>query len=236
MTNNNDNALQFPFFPNREQIRSFKRNIPVSVYDFYITDEIKEVDAYIELIQTLKSADPQDTVFIYLNTPGGNLYTTIQILSAINTTHAKVITCMEGQICSAGTFIFLKGDTKLVNPHCTFMIHNYSQSTSGKGNEVVQHINYMGDYFNKLAADIYQNFLTQEEIKRVVAGEDIWMHSHEVVERLKANKHDYMYTGEDLDLSLDVDTKLEAKKDGKRKASTSSKRRVTKKKTTKRKE
>lgn len=199
-TNNNSEFHQFPFFPNRDQIRSFKRNIPVSIYDFYIVDDIKEPEAYIEMIQTLKSADPQDTVFIYLNTNGGNLYTAVQILSAMSNSPARVITCLEGQVCSAGTFIFLKGDAKLVNPNCTFMIHNYSQATSGKGNEVVQHINFMGDYFKKLAVDIYKDFLTAEEIDSVVSGNNLWMDSHEVATRLHNNGHDFAYTGDDLEL------------------------------------
>jgi ATP-dependent protease ClpP protease subunit len=197
---NNEPQQIFPFFPHKEQIRSFKRNIPVSVYDFYIIDEIKEPDRYLELIHTLKTADPHDTIFIYLNTVGGDLYTTIQILAAMNGSHAKIITCLEGQACSAGTFIFLKGDTKLVSPHSTFMIHNYSQATSGKGNEVVQHVNYMGDYYKQLASDIYGDFLTKEEIEVVVNGDDLWMGSHEVIRRLHENGHEYAYTGEDFEI------------------------------------
>lgn len=209
-TNNNNNIEMpiFPFLPNKEQIRSFKRNIPVAVYDFYITDEIKDPDIYMELIHTLKSADPQDTVFIYLNTPGGNLHTTIQILAAMNSSHAKVVTCLEGQACSAGTLIFLKGDTKIVNPHCTFMVHNYSQVTSGKGNEVVEHVNFMEDYFKRLAEDVYEGFLTKDELATVIAGRDLWMDSYELVSRLDANDHDYIYTGQDLDVILDVTTEV----------------------------
>lgn len=207
--NNNNDPQIFPFIPTREQIRSFKRTMPVSIYDFYISDEIKsDVDVYIELIHTLKTADVNDTIFIYLNTPGGDLYTTVQLLSAMNASHAKIVTCMEGRVCSAGTFIFLKGDVKLINPHCTFMIHNYSQTTSGKGNEVVQQINYMGDYFNRLAADIYKNFLTKKEIDEVIRGNDLWFHSNEVAERLAEKGHEYIYTGSELDLSLKIDTKL----------------------------
>lgn len=205
MVDNSDNntEYQFPFLPNREQIRSFKRNIPVSVYDFYIVGDIKEPDAYLEMMQTLKSADPQDTVFIYLNTNGGNLYTTIQIMAAIANSHAKVVTCLEGQVCSAGTFIFLKGDAKIVNPHSTFMIHNYSQTTSGKGNEVVSHINFMKEYFNKLANDVYKDFLTESEIAVVVDGNDLWMDSHEVIKRLREHGHECVYTGTDLESETD---------------------------------
>lgn len=213
MNNNNQAEFPiFPIFPNKDSIRSYKRVIPISIYDFYIIDDIEDPEKYLELIQTLKSAEPQDTIFIYLNTNGGSLNTTIQILSAMNSSQAKVVTCLEGQVCSAGTFIFLKGDTKIINPHGTFMIHSYSQTSSGKGNEIVSHIKYMSEYFNKLAIDIYKGFLTEDEVMRVVDGNDMWMDSHEVAKRLESSGHDYIYTGEDLDLAVNVETELVANK------------------------
>jgi ATP-dependent protease ClpP protease subunit len=210
---NNDNNNEFPmipFFQNKETIKSFKRIIPVTIYDFYIIDDIEEPEKYLELLQTLKSAEPYDTIFIYLNTQGGSLTTTIQIMSAMNSSAAKVVTCLEGHVCSAGTFIFLKGDIKVINPHGTVMIHNYSQTSSGKGHEVITQINYMNTYFNKLAIDIYTDFLTSEEIEYIKNGNDIYMDSHEVVERLKNNGHDYVYTGSDLDLGVDIKSNLKS--------------------------
>lgn len=198
-----DSPINFNLMPDKEVW--FKRTIPVNVYDFYIIDEIEEPEKYINLIQTLKTAEAHDSVFIYLNTVGGSLYTTMQILSAMNSSAAKIITSMEGQVCSAGTFIFLKGDAKIVNPNCTFMIHNYSHTTAGKGNEVVQHITYMKTYFDRLAHDVYGNFLEGSEIERIVEGNDIWLHSHEVVERLEKYGHEYIYTGEDIP-NIDVQT------------------------------
>jgi ATP-dependent protease ClpP protease subunit len=189
----------------KDQIRSFKRIIPVTIYDFYIHDDIGEPDKYLELIHALKSADQQDTICINLNTHGGNLYTTIQILSAMAASAAKVVTCLEGQVCSAGTFIFLKGDVKVVNPNCTFMVHDYSQITSGKGNEIASQVRYMDKYFKKLAADVYTNFLTEDEMTQVMQGVDLWMHSHDVVTRLKENEHDFVYTGDDMDAYLDME-------------------------------
>lgn len=246
MNNNNDTKTDqpvpypHPFVPNKEQIRSFKRTLPLSIYDFYITDNITEPDKYLELIQTLKSADPHDTVFIYLNTRGGSLYTTIQILAAMTSSPAKVVTCLEGEVCSAGTFLFLKGDTKIVNPHCTLMIHNYSQATQGKGNEIVSQVKYQEDYFDNLAHDIYGDFLTEDEIDYVMNGNDIWMDSHEVVTRLNEYEHDFVYTGEDRVIGVNVETKVapaspettpKAKQPTPKKKAT--KKKVTKKKTSK---
>jgi len=192
----------------KDQIRSFKRVIPVTIYDFYIHDDIGEPDKYLELIHALKAADQQDTICINLNTHGGNLYTTIQILAAMEASAAKVITCLEGQVCSAGTFIFLKGDVKVVNPNCTFMVHDYSQITSGKGNEIASQVRYMDKYFSKLAGDVYANFLTEKEMLQVMQGVDLWMHSHDVVIRLKSHGHDFVYTGGDMDEYLDTEDDL----------------------------
>lgn len=199
-----------PFQPQgKEQIKFFKRGLQITVYDFYLIDEIGEPDKYLDLIHTLKTSESQDTVFIHINSRGGDLYTTVQILAAIQTAQAKVITTLEGQACSAATFIFLAGDCKMVNPNCTFMIHNYSQTTAGKGNEVVQHIGYMNDYFQRLAKDVYGDFLNDDELERVISGTDLWLHSHEVVDRLKKNDHEFIYTGEDLDLDLEVVTEVD---------------------------
>jgi len=187
---NNDDLSHLPLIlaPDNTSIKYYKQTIPVSIHHFYITEDIKDVTPYLDLINVLKTAESHDTVFIYLNTHGGNLDTTIQIISAIRQSQATVITSLEGSVASAGTLIFLSGTKFIVNPHCTFMIHNYSQFLGGKGNELVLQVEFQKNYFKKLAEDIYKNFLTTEEIDSMLHGKDLWMDSDEVIARLeKAN-------------------------------------------------
>jgi ATP-dependent protease ClpP protease subunit len=168
-----------------QSIRYYKQTIPVSIHHFYITDEIGDIEKYLDMIHTLKVAEEHDTVFIYLNTPGGNLTTTIHIINAMRQSNATVITCIESEVCSAGTMIFLAGDRHVINDNCTFMIHNYSHGVIGKGHEVISKVKYTEKFFRKFAKDIYGNFLTQEELENVINGGDIWMDSEEVKSRLK---------------------------------------------------
>lgn len=170
----------------QEKIPQYKQTIPVNLYHFYIIDEIGEANSFLDLINTLKTAEEHDTIFIYLNTPGGSLRTTVQILSAMRQCQAMVVTCLEGEVCSAGTLIFLAGKKHVVNANCTFMIHNYSQWLGGKGNEVALRVKYSEQYFKKLALDLYNGFLSEEEIQSVIEGKDYWMDSEEVIERLNA--------------------------------------------------
>lgn len=183
-TDNQENIFLPILDAPNNQIKHYKQVIPVSVHHFYIADEIGETNKYYDLINTLKTADPHDTVFIYLNTPGGNLYTTVQIISAMRQSQATVVTCLEGEVCSAGTLIFLAGQKHIVNRHCSFMIHNYSHFIGGKGNEVSIRVKHYESYFRELADDLYGGFLTPEEIDSVTQGKDIWLSSKEVITRL----------------------------------------------------
>lgn len=167
-----------------DKIPQYKQTIPVNIYHFYIIDEIGDPVKYLDLINTLKTAEEHDTIFIYLNTPGGSLQTAVQILGAMRQSTATVVTCLEGEACSAGTLIFLAGDKHIVNANCTFMIHNYSGWMGGKGNEVALRVKYLELYFKKLATDLYKGFLSDDEIEAVVQGKDLWMDSDEVVNRL----------------------------------------------------
>lgn len=199
MQTNND-FLVFPPIQEQDKIPQYKQTVPVNLYHFYIIDEIGEPAKFLDLINTLKTAEEHDTIFIYLNTPGGSLQTTVQILSAMRQCVATVVTCLEGEVCSAGTLIFLAGHKHIVNPNCTFMIHNYSQWLGGKGNEVALRVKYSEQYFKKLAEELYAGFLNEEEIQSVIEGKDYWMDSDEVMSRLKSrNEKNVSDTIEDIE-------------------------------------
>lgn len=176
------------FFPSslfEKPIKHFCQSITVSFHHFYITGDIEDdLDRYVEMFNILKIAEEHDQVHIYLNTPGGSLATTIQIISAIEQSQAHVTTVIEGEVCSAGTLIFFSGHDYIVSDHCTMMIHNYSHGPRGKGGEVKAQVEYSEKYFEKLASYFYKDFLTAEEIKAVCNDKDIWMDSDEIMERL----------------------------------------------------
>jgi ATP-dependent protease ClpP protease subunit len=155
------------------------------IHHFYISESVEEPAKYIDMIHRIKTAGPTDLVYIYLNTPGGYINTGIQIISAIKSSQAHVVTVLEGEVCSLGTLIFLSGDEFVVNDFCMFMIHNYSGGTYGKGHEQVAQLEAMTREWGKLAHDIYVPFLTEEELERVIKGEDLWMGSDEVRTRLQ---------------------------------------------------
>lgn len=212
MRNNEEGLTDLLLGPNlfEKPVKHYTQVINVSLHHFYITGDVEdEPDRYIDMINIIKTSEPHDKIFIYLNTPGGCLSTTIQIISAIKQAQAEVTTVIEGEVCSAGTFLFLAGDNYIVNDNCSFMIHNYSHGILGKGGEVAKQVKFTEEYFKQLAKSFYQDFLTPEEIDEVCEDKDFWMGSDEVVERLKKRGGDIVRVGHDVDFEQDAYDEIE---------------------------
>jgi ATP-dependent protease ClpP protease subunit len=185
MTDEDSNLIQELYGREDQSIKFYKQTIPVGIYHFYISGEIKEARYYAELLNVLKTAEVHDTVILYINSEGGDLFTTIQIISAIEKSSANVITSLDGCAYSAATMIFLAGKKHIISPYCTFMIHNYSGAMVGKGHEISSQLKFTDNFIKTFTNKIYKNFLTQAEINDVINGKDLWMDAVEVEKRLK---------------------------------------------------
>jgi ATP-dependent protease ClpP protease subunit len=156
-----------------------------NITHFYLSDGVDDPKFYTDLIHQIRTAQPQDIVYIHLNTPGGRLDTGIQIINAIADSAARIIGVLDSKAYSLGTLIFLACDEFVIHDNCLFMIHNYSGGMYGKGNEQQAELAATVKWFSKIADKYYYPFLSREEIGRVLRGEDFWMDSDEVKKRLK---------------------------------------------------
>ena len=170
--------------PKRAPYTQFEYKFTVRELHFYISEDIKEPEAYIGLIHTLNICTENDVVYLHLNLSGGRLDTGIQIINAMNNSQAHVITVLECMAHSLGTLIFLSGNELIVNDSCMMLFHNFSGGVIGKGNELTSQLNATVEWFSTLARDIYIPFLSEAEFNRIIKGEDIWMQSTEIRTRL----------------------------------------------------
>ena len=155
------------------------------IHDVYIANEIVLPAAYSPLMSALHTAPSDDQVHIHLNTYGGDGGTAIQLVHAIQRSQAHVVAFAEGDVASAGTFIFLAADSQVVQPYASLMIHNFSGGVFGKGHEIKSQSDHIHKRWRKFFDDVYEDFLTKKEIKEVIEGRDMWMMSDEVEVRLK---------------------------------------------------
>jgi len=156
-----------------------------SIKEYYLVEEIGEPENYVDCFHDIRHSRESDTVKIYINCPGGNLFTTIQFIQVLAETKAHVIVAVEGACMSAATLIFLMADEFILTDHSMFMFHNYSGGTEGKGGEMYHGMIHERKWASKLFQEMYQGFLTPSEIVDLLNDKDIWLDSNQVFDRLE---------------------------------------------------
>ena len=153
-------------------------------HSVFIFNVIESSERYSELCFILENATENDWIEFKFNTPGGDYYTALVILAAMEKCKAPIHGVGYGDIASAGTMLLLACDTIFMNPYAEFMIHNFSESSGQlKGNELVRKYEFTLPHRKKVFYKFYEGFLTKEECDKVVRDDDIYLNAEEVMSR-----------------------------------------------------
>lgn len=152
--------------------------------NIYISDEFAEPLLYCEMLHVIRTATPNDTIYIHLNTPGGRLDTGVQLISAIRSSEGRIITVLDGVAHSMGALLFLCGHEMIIHDHAQLMFHTYSGGVFGKGSDIRGQTDATEDWFRIIANDICYPFMTKKEIQRMLKGEDFWFQTEQIEQRL----------------------------------------------------
>ena len=155
------------------------------LHTFYISGIIEDAKNYTDWFEVIRNANDTDIIKIHINSPGGDLFTAIQFMRVLNESNAMIVASVEGACMSAATMIFLCANQFEISEHSMFMFHNYSGMAIGKGGEMYDNITHERKWSEKIMRKVYENFLTEEEIKSILDNKDIWMEGEEVLKRLK---------------------------------------------------
>lgn len=171
--------LQPPILPKNLFVQNIARTV-----DLYLVGEIKEPSEYVDWLNIINTAGENDCIFIHINSPGGLLDTAIQLRESLLNCSAHTIASVEGECCSAATFILLSCKETRLCKSSRFMIHSASWGLAGKSHEIYSSIDFDKKWFKDIFNDIYSGFLKEDELEKVLSGSDLWMNSDEVYERL----------------------------------------------------
>jgi ATP-dependent protease ClpP protease subunit len=170
--------------PIKQDDRVYSR--PASnLHEFYLSGDIESPENYVDWFQTIRHAGQNDIIKIYINSSGGDAFTAIQFIRAIQESEATIIMSVEGICASAATMIFMQADSFEVSEYSVFMFHNYSAMAMGKGGELFDQIQHERKWSQKMLEDIYKDFLSPKEITSLLDNKDIWMDGEDVIKRLK---------------------------------------------------
>ena len=97
---------------------------------------------------------------------------------------ATVVGVLDAEASSMASIIFLACDQHIVNDNCRMMFHDFSGgASSGKGNEQIKELTASIQLYNNLLKNVCSPFLNDDEIQRIIRGEDFWMDSDEIRQR-----------------------------------------------------
>lgn len=163
----------------------FTRAVQQYTTDIFLSGDITAPENYIEELQVLNEAQEGDQIKLHINSGGGWVSTAQQYVNAIRNTKASVTASLEGECHSAATYIFLACGRWEVNSGVLMLIHNYSAGAYGKGGDLIDNVQANDRWVKNIMADIYEGFLTPEEIDLVNKNQDIWMETEEILKRLE---------------------------------------------------
>lgn len=186
--------------PSEEASKSKTNSVSEKGYCFTINDEKKRIDIilygpigstqkYKKLISLFHSSKEEFDVYFHLHTPGGNIDTTCNILTAMSRCKSQIITHNMGMAASCGSFLLSFGDKIIVDPLSITMFHNaisgYQDSLHRVKTKVDHTVNRVTDIFHRM---ISRGIVSEEEAFKIIDnGEEFFLTSDVVTERLKSN-------------------------------------------------
>ena len=157
------------------------------VFDVYFDEPIEDPCMFRELFQTIHAMTSDDELHLHMSCSGGDLNTTIQIYNELLACRGKTVAHLYHAF-SAATFLVLVCDEIKVYDYSTFMCHNVAYGVQGKGSEAKTMVNFINRTSETLLRDFYKEFLTTDEIERIIKDEDFWFDADEIIVRLQGWK------------------------------------------------
>ncbi len=101
-------------------------------------------------------------IFVHMNNLGGDWFHGMSMYDAIRASTAHVYGIMWGHAMSMGSIIVQACDSRIVAPHCTFMIHDGTESLSG----TCKTVESWAKYAKKTRERMYEIYLSRMKSKR----------------------------------------------------------------------
>jgi ATP-dependent protease ClpP protease subunit len=146
--------------------------------------DIGDPEEYRELLSILRKASEGDVVELVITSWGGYLDSAIMLVNELLLTKGKTIATIH-TAGSAATLIAFACDRVEAFPISTIMIHNFSVTQQGKGQEIRAKAEFDEKQFSLMSDTLYSNILTDAEIRAMQEDKDIWMLGCELKTRME---------------------------------------------------
>lgn len=134
------------------------------------------ISKYIDFLDILYNSVEDEYIYLEINSPGGDVWTSIQLINSIREAAAHTICFVSGIAASAAAIIALSGNALVLKTNSYLMFHNYSGTNDGKGNSLTQAIEADNYQYKNLLITTCTPFLLEEEVAAIINDKDIYIH------------------------------------------------------------
>lgn len=156
-------------------------------HTIYVDEILMEPADWRYEIDLIRTAGPDDVFHLHINSGGGNVAVLMALLAAMKASMATFVGYLNYECCSAATILLLECDQWVITENCCFMIHNTSTGYGGKSSDLTSYAMF-NEAQSQSYIKYYKDFLTEEEMKDVLKGVELWLSGEEVVARLNARQ------------------------------------------------
>jgi ATP-dependent Clp protease protease subunit len=131
----------------------------------------------------LQSDNAEKDIFMYINSPGGNITSMYAIYDTMQYIKPDIATVGFGSVASAGSFILAAGTKgkRSVLPNTELMIHELSAGASGKAAEIFNTVEKLKRLYEKMATQ-YQAFTDKDlDVIKKDMQRDCWLDAQEAL-------------------------------------------------------
>lgn len=150
----------------------------------FLNGDIEEdlANSIIAQLIYLDSQDSDNTIKLYINSPGGSVTDGMAIYDTMRFIKSKIHTICVGQACSMAAILLSSGDKRFALPNAEIMIHQVSSGTEGQASDIFIHTDLLKKTKDKL--DELLSFHTKQSLKKIKrdTNRNYWMTAQEAKE------------------------------------------------------
>lgn len=181
MVDSNKNSEFHTLFTNKRARTHFR--LFLDALDEYNEKEIHGI--YNELIE----AGSEDILEIRINSHGGYVksgHTLMNIMA--DRFNQRCLTFIDSIAYSMAGLIFLLGNKRVIYPHSSLLLHDYSANYKGKPADIENKLEHDKRLFRTQAQQVIKPFLSKKEWGKFLDGKDLWFDAYDMCKKEMATE------------------------------------------------
>lgn len=145
-------------------------------------------DIVVSKLRAMNALDPNEPIYIEINSPGGSVPDGMSIINAIENINAPVISIISGNACSMAALISIIADERWIYANSYWMQHSSSDVVGDYINYIKDRVKFLGD-LEKRTEIIFKTKtkLNSMDIHKIRNGE-LWLNAEQALKKAVVDK------------------------------------------------